>query len=66
MAQPITYTGRPEFTGATFKCKRCSREHQLPSINGAPVKCECGWWYKNANGRITEEFRPRLGIALGR
>jgi hypothetical protein len=38
--------------------------YPYPPDHGAPVRCECGWWYTNlGHGRIIEEFRPRIGGA---
>ena len=38
--------------------------YPYPHDHGAPVRCECGWWYTNlGHGRIVEEFRPRIGGA---
>jgi hypothetical protein len=38
--------------------------YPYPHDHGAPVRCECGWWYTNlGQGKIVEEFRPRIGGA---
>ena len=61
---PLTYTPAAAHPGPTFTCPRCSREYAYPHDHGAPVRCECGWWYTNlGHGRIVEEFRPRIGGA---
>ncbi len=52
-----TYAKKPEVDGPTLKCPRCSRVHEYPQSEGAPIRCECGWWYRNVNGRIFEQFR---------
>jgi len=60
----VTYTpdGRPD--GPTFTCSRCHRVYPYPHDHGAPVRCECGWWYTNlGHGKIVEAFRPRIGGA---
>jgi hypothetical protein len=60
----ITYTPSGATEGPTFTCKRCKRVHAYPEDHGAPVRCECGWWYTNlGHGSFTEEFRPRIGGA---
>jgi hypothetical protein len=61
----VTYTpdGRPD--GPTFTCSRCHRSYPYPRDGGAPVRCECGWWYTNlGHGKIVEAFRPRIGGAV--
>jgi hypothetical protein len=61
---PITYTPAEAIHGPTFTCPRCERVYPYPVDHGAPVRCECGWWYTNlGHGRIIEEFRPRIGGA---
>ncbi|MBV9438485.1 MAG: hypothetical protein JOZ24_00685 [Candidatus Eremiobacteraeota bacterium] len=63
-AAAITYTPAGRIDGPAFTCRRCGRVYPYPEANGAPVRCECGWWYTNVGrGRITEEFRPRIGGA---
>lgn len=63
-AAAITYTPAPKVPGPTFACPRCDRVYPYPQDHGAPVRCECGWWYTNlGHGRIVEEFRPRIGGA---
>jgi hypothetical protein len=63
-ATPITYTPAEPVPGPTFTCPRCERVYPYPHDHGAPVRCECGWWYTNlGHGRIVEEFRPRIGGA---
>jgi hypothetical protein len=62
--EPITYTPAERVAGPTFSCPRCDRVYAYPQDHGAPVRCECGWWYTNlGHGRIVEEFRPRIGGA---
>jgi len=57
-----TYTGAPVTTGPLFTCSRCARVYPYPRDNGAPVRCECGWWYYNlGHGKMVEEYKPRLG-----
>jgi hypothetical protein len=60
--KPVTYTAQDALQGKTLTCKRCGRVHPYPQAGGAPVRCECGWWYENDGGRIVDEFKPRLGI----
>jgi hypothetical protein len=61
---PITYTPAGTIKGPTFTCPRCERVYPYPADHGAPVRCECGWWYTSlGRGRIVEEFRPRIGGA---
>ncbi|HEV3156922.1 MAG TPA: hypothetical protein VGZ00_06200 [Candidatus Baltobacteraceae bacterium] len=61
-APAVTYTER-KLTGPTVTCKRCARVHAYPRPDDKPIRCECGWWYRNVGGEIVEEFRPRLGAA---
>jgi hypothetical protein len=62
---PVTYTPAEPVPGPTFSCPRCERVYPYPVDHGAPLRCECGWWYTNlGHGRIVEEFRPRIGGAL--
>ncbi len=61
---PVTYTPAEPVPGPTFSCPRCERVYPYPVDHGAPLRCECGWWYTNlGHGRIVEEFRPRIGGA---
>jgi hypothetical protein len=58
----ITYTPAEPLNGPTFQCPRCSRVHPYPQENGRPVRCECGWEYRNAGrGKIVETFHTRIG-----
>jgi len=60
----ITYSAAPRNAGPTFTCTRCDRVYPYPEDHGAPVRCECGWWYTNlGHGKVVEEFRPRIGGA---
>jgi hypothetical protein len=60
----VTYTDAGPIAGPSFTCPRCDRVYPYPQDHGAPVRCECGWWYTNeGHGRIIEEFRPRIGGA---
>ncbi len=60
----VTYTPSGAIHGPTFTCPRCERVYPYPPDHGAPVRCECGWWYTNlGHGKIIEEFRPRIGGA---
>lgn len=56
-----TYTARPPLGGQTLTCRRCGRVHAFPHPGDRPIRCECGWWYVNRNGRIEEYFKPRIG-----
>ena len=56
----ITYTEQEPIAGPSLRCKRCKRVHPYPEAGGAPVRCECGWCYRNVNGKILDEFHPRL------
>lgn len=58
---PVTYTGKSQAAGPRIHCKRCGREHPYPQAGSKPIRCECGWWYRNVGGEIVEEFRPRIG-----
>jgi len=58
---PITYTAREPIAGYSLTCKRCKREYPYPA-EGATIRCECGWRYKNEGGTIREDFTPRLGV----
>ncbi len=63
-AEPVTYTAAAPIAGRTFTCRRCGRVYPYPQEPGAVVRCECGWWYTNhGQGRLVEEFRPRIGGA---
>ena len=56
----MTYTARPDLEGKTLRCTRCGRVYAFPEV-GAPVRCECGWWYENTGGgELAECFKPRL------
>ena len=55
-----TYTSAPPIEGKKFTCKRCKRVYAYPECDGAPVRCECGWWYWNAGGKIKEKFNQRI------
>jgi len=59
---PVTYTVRPALGGQTLTCKRCKRVHTYPAVDGASIRCECGWRYENHGGMIREAFTPRLGV----
>jgi len=56
----VTYTGAGKIEGKKFTCKRCKRVYAYPQENGRPVRCECGWWYKNDHGKIVESFKQRI------
>ncbi len=59
---PQTYTSLPPIDGPTFTCSRCKRVYPYPVDGGKPIRCECGWWYRNlGHGRILEEYKPRIG-----
>ncbi|PZR59074.1 MAG: hypothetical protein DLM50_01850 [Candidatus Meridianibacter frigidus] len=58
--EAVTYSAEPPIQGRRFTCKRCKRVYAYPQDGRAPVRCECGWWYWNINGRIREEFRQRI------
>ncbi len=63
-AAAITYTAAPPAAGPRFTCPRCARVYPYPQDHGAPIRCECGWWYTNVGrGKVVEEFRPRIGGA---
>jgi hypothetical protein len=57
-----TYTPRSEIAGPTLTCTRCGRSYAYPNAGERPIRCECGWWYRNVGGEILEEFRSRLGV----
>ena len=60
----VTYTPAGKIDGPKFTCPRCKRVYAYPEDHGAPVRCECGWWYTNlGHGKMREEFRPRIGGA---
>ena len=62
--EPVTYTPAGSIDGPRFTCSRCRRVYAYPQDHGAPVRCECGWWYTNlGHGKIREDFRPRIGGA---
>ncbi len=56
-----TYTARAPIAGPKLTCSRCGREYAYPAPGGQPVSCECGWHYRNVDGRVVEEFRSRIG-----
>ena len=62
MADPaVTYTASsPAIEGKSFVCKRCKREYNYPHPGERPIRCECGWWYENAGGKIKEAFWQRI------
>jgi hypothetical protein len=58
----VTYTSENIPPGPTFTCTRCHRKYPYPHDHDAPIRCECGWWYRNiGEGTIIEEFKPRIG-----
>jgi len=59
---PKTYTAQDAIQGRVLACSRCGRTYPYPQAGGAPVRCECGWWYENVSGKIREAFKPRLGV----
>jgi hypothetical protein len=60
---PVTYTAQDPIDGPRFTCPRCKRVHPYPH-DEKPIRCECGWWYRNrGHGEFTEEFHPRIGGA---
>lgn len=61
MGESVTYSAAPPIVGKKLTCKRCGRVHAYPEAGARPVRCECGWWYRNHHGKIKEEFKPRLG-----
>ena len=62
MATPVTYTPATNTGGPQFTCKRCKRVYPYPQDHARPIRCECGWWYKNlGEGTIIEEFHTRIG-----
>lgn len=57
----VTYTSSMKpIPGKKFVCKRCKREYNQPVEDGAPIRCECGWWYKNVGGVIQERYWQRI------
>lgn len=58
----VTYTASPSIAGPTFTCKRCQRVYAYPTA-AKPIRCECGWWYSVANGRLFEQYKTRIGGA---
>jgi hypothetical protein len=59
---PVTYTGKPQLQGSRFTCPRCNRVHAFPHDAEKPIRCECGWWYRNVgHGHIVEEYHSRIG-----
>jgi hypothetical protein len=60
----VTYTSQAPIGGPTFPCPRCKRVYPFPNDTEKPIRCECGWWYRNiGHGEIVEEFHPRIGGA---
>ncbi len=57
---PRTYGTRGAFAGPSFTCRRCGRVHPVPSVARRVVRCECGWRYRDVDGRMVEEFAPAL------
>jgi hypothetical protein len=58
----VTYTPQRPIAGPTFECPRCARVYPYPKDNARPIRCECGWWYKNVgHGKMIEEFHTRIG-----
>ncbi len=45
---------------ANFTCKRCKRVYAYPQPGQRPIRCECGWWYENVGGKISEAFWQRI------
>ena len=60
--EPKTYSAREPVSGQKLTCGRCGRVYPFPRPGAPPIRCECGWVYENAGGRIREEFKPRLGV----
>lgn len=62
MADPaVTYTAStPPIRGKKFVCKRCKRDYNYPNAGDPPIRCECGWWYENAGGKIKEAYWQRI------
>ncbi len=57
----VTYTSSMKpIAGKKFVCKRCKREYNQPIDGGPPIRCECGWWYKNVGGAIQERYWQRI------
>lgn len=61
MPESKTYTPSPQPAAKKFVCRRCRREYAYPQPGGAPIRCECGWWYENVAGRICEAYWERIG-----
>jgi hypothetical protein len=60
----VTYTSQNPIAGPNFTCPRCKRVYAYPADMDRPIRCECGWWYRNlGHGKIIEEFHPRIGGA---
>jgi hypothetical protein len=58
----VTYTPENRPDGPTFTCTRCHRVYPYPHDHAKPIRCECGWWYRNmGEGTIIEEFHSRIG-----
>ena len=62
MPTPVTYTPARQAGGPSFTCTRCKRKYPYPQDHSRPIRCECGWWYRNVGeGTIIEEFHTRIG-----
>jgi hypothetical protein len=60
----VTYTAQKPIGGPKFACPRCQRVYPFPNDTEKPIRCECGWWYRNlGGGKIVDEFHPRIGGA---
>ena len=35
----------------------------IPRPGASPVRCGCGWWYRNVGGRIFEKFNSPFSNA---
>ena len=58
----VTYTPQYSSRGPIFKCTRCKRTYPYPADHEKPIRCECGWWYRNiGDGKIIEAFHTRIG-----
>jgi hypothetical protein len=63
----VTYTPAAKLDGPTFTCSRCLRVYAYPHDHGAPIRCECGWWYYNVGeGQIMEKYHTRIGGEPGK
>jgi hypothetical protein len=56
----VTYTSSKAISGPTFTCSRCHRVYPYPHDHGAPIRCECGWWYYNDGAGMREVYWQRL------